>query len=244
VNNFLQVMVLALLPAVGNFVGGLIAEVAVISRHRLGIALHAAAGIILAVVAVELMPRALNGEPAWAVVAAFVAGGGFFVLIDSLIDIAAARRGESGHGNSRPWTIYFAVAIDLFTDGVIIGTSSTISIGLALLLALGQVSADIPEGFATMASFKSQGFPRSRRLLIGASFMLPVLLGATIGYWIVRGQPEIYKLSLLAFAAGVLVTGVVEEIVPEAHQEGEARVAALALVGGFALFTLLSVYFG
>lgn len=74
--------------------------------------------------------------------------------------------------------------------------------------------------------------------------MLPVLLGATIGYWIVRGQPEIYKLSLLAFAAGVLVTGVVEEIVPEAHQEGEARVAALALVGGFALFTLLSVYFG
>lgn len=74
--------------------------------------------------------------------------------------------------------------------------------------------------------------------------MLPVLLGATLGYWIVRGQPEIYKLLLLAFAAGVLVTGVVEEIVLEAHQEGEARVAALALVGGFSLFTLLSIYLG
>ena len=37
--------------------------------------------------------------------------------------------------------------------------------------------------------------------------MLPVLLGATLGYWIVRGLPEFYKLVLLAFAAGVLVTG-------------------------------------
>ena len=74
-SEFLQVIVLAPMPAVGNFVGGLVAEVIVISRHRLGIALHAAAGIVLAVIAVELMPRALNGEPTWVTVAAFVAGG-------------------------------------------------------------------------------------------------------------------------------------------------------------------------
>lgn len=73
-SEFLQVIVLALMPAVDNFVGGLVAGVIVISRHRLGIALHAAAGIVLAVIAVELMPRALNGEPTWVTVAAFVAG--------------------------------------------------------------------------------------------------------------------------------------------------------------------------
>jgi zinc transporter ZupT len=67
-----------------------------------------------------------------------------------------------------------------------------------------------------MANFKNEEFPRFKRLLIAASFVIPVFLGATMGYWIVRGQPEICKL-LLAFAAGVLVTGVVEEIVPEAR---------------------------
>ncbi|HSL43673.1 MAG TPA: hypothetical protein VK897_09595 [Anaerolineales bacterium] len=90
-SEFLQVLALALMPAAGNFVGGLFTEAARISRHRLGLALHAAAGIVLAVMAVELMPRALAGEPAWAVVAAFVAGGGFFVLVDSLLDVAAER---------------------------------------------------------------------------------------------------------------------------------------------------------
>lgn len=242
--EFLQVLALALMPAAGNFAGGLIAEAVKISRHRLSLALHAAAGIVLAVVAVELMPRALEGEPAWAVVAAFTFGGGFFVLVDSLINVAAARRGEAGENSGGPWAIYFAVAVDLFTDGVLIGTGSTISLGLAFLLALGQVSADVPEGFATMANFKRLAFPRVKRLLVAASFTIPVLLGATLGYWIVRGQPEIFKLALLAFTAGVLVTGAVEEIVPEAHREGDARVAALVLVGGFALFTLLSVYLG
>ena len=81
-SEFLQVIVLALMPAVDNFVGGLVAEVIVISRHRLGIALHAAAGIVLAVIAVELMPRTLDGELAWAIVAAFVGDGGFLVLVD------------------------------------------------------------------------------------------------------------------------------------------------------------------
>jgi ZIP family zinc transporter len=34
----------------------------------------------------------------------------------------------------------------------------------------------------------------------------------------------------------------VEEIVPQAHKAGEARLATLVFVGGFALFTLLSIY--
>jgi zinc transporter, ZIP family len=69
-----------------------------------------------------------------------------------------------------------------------------------------------------------------------------VLLGATVGYWAVRGQPEFVKMAMLAFTAGVLITVVVEEIVPEAHEDGEARFAALVFVAGFALFALISTY--
>ena len=243
-NELGHVLLLALMPAAGNFAGGLLAEAVKISSLRLSLALHAAAGIVLAVVAVELMPRALEAQPAWVIVAAFVAGGGFFVLVDMLIEVAATRRGEAQNTEGGPWVIYFAVAVDLFTDGVLIGTGSTISLGLAFLLALGQVTADIPEGFATMANFKRRDFPRGQRLLIAASFTIPVLLGAVLGYSIVRGQPDLVKLSLLAFTAGVLVTSAVEEITPEAHRESDARLAALVLVGGFALFTLLSVYLG
>lgn len=65
-----------------------------------------------------------------------------------------------------------------------------------------------------------------------------------LGYWAVRGQPEVVKMSLLAFTAGILIPVIVEEALPQAHEGEKARGAALALVGGFALFALLSVYLG
>lgn len=62
--------------------------------------------------------------------------------------------------------------------------------------------------------------------------------------WAVRGQPEAVKLSLLAFTAGVLVTVVVEGIVPEAHEGDESRLATALFIAGFALFSVLSAYLG
>ena len=239
-NELFSVLLLALLPAAGNFFGGLLAEIRPISARSLSLALHAAAGVVLAIVGVEIMPQALQAEPAWVMVVALVLGGLFYMLIESW----ASSRLEQAGSDAGPWFIYLTVAIDLFSDGLMIGAGSSIDLRLGLLLALGQVTADIPEGFATLASFRSRGMGRARRLWLGASFALPVLLGAGLGFGLVRSQPEIVKLALLAFTAGILMTLVVEEIVPEAHTGEEARSAALFFIGGFALFTLLSVLVG
>ena len=58
------VLGLAALPALGNFAGGLLADWLRPSKHTLNLALHASAGIILAVIAVEVMPQALPVAPA------------------------------------------------------------------------------------------------------------------------------------------------------------------------------------
>jgi zinc transporter, ZIP family len=81
-SEFLNVLALTALPALGNFVGGLVAEVFPASPRTLSLALHAAAGVLLAVVGVELMPQALGAEAPWVVILAFVLGGVFFLLLD------------------------------------------------------------------------------------------------------------------------------------------------------------------
>jgi ZIP family zinc transporter len=99
--------------------------------------------------------------------------------------------------------------------------------------------------WVTLASFREQKVPRRKRRLISTFFILPSFLGATLGYWAVSGQPQILKFGLLAFTAGILTTVVVENMVPEAAQkEKETYLETLVFVGGFALFALLSVYFG
>lgn len=251
------VLLLALLPAAGNFLGAVLAEVLPVSRRMLSLALHLAAGILLAVVGLELIPVALSIAQPWIPLVALVLGSLGFMLLDHLSGwvqerFSGVNAGDSsgpsasdgdGETRSSPWVIYAGVAFDLFSDGVMIGTGSNLGLALGVLLALGQVPADVPEGFATIATFKGRGLSRPRRLLLAASFVVPTLLGATLGFFAVRDAPDIIKVSLLAFTAGILLSVAVEEMIPEAHEQGEPRFGPAALVFGFALFALISVYF-
>ncbi len=246
--EYLIALALTLMPAIGNFAGGLLAELFTVSARLLNLALHLAAGIVLAVVSIELMPQALQVDQNWIVILAFVAGGGFAVLLDQLVGLVQRKRAADDN-NTKPWMIFLGTSIDLFTDGLIIGAGSTVNFGLGFLLALGQVPADIPEGFATIATLKDANIPRQRRLFLSASFALPIFLGATIGFWAVRGQPDLLKFGLLAFASGILIAIAVEEMVVSAHESlseaglEEGRLATVVLVCGFALFAFLTTYF-
>lgn len=237
-NSYLTVLALALLPAAGNLAGGIIAELVAVTPRRLNLALHTAAGIVIAVVAVEIMPEALEALPPWALVVAFLLGGGAYILIEHLLE-------ERSEGAGGAWMIYTAVAVDLFGDGLLIGAGTAISFGLAVVLALGQVAADIPEGFAAIADFKAKGLPRGKRLLLSASFAAPVLAGASLSYLSLRDMGDAVKYAALVFTAGLLLVAAVEEMIREAHAaDADNRLSTASFVAGFALFTLVSGYLG
>jgi ZIP family zinc transporter len=241
VNSIWQVLGLALLPALGNFAGGLLAERFPVSKRQLNRALHAAAGIVLAVVAVELMPEALAQVSAWVVALGFGLGSLAYVILESVVEKAQCSGGSKRNRNMGTWMIFIAVSIDLFSDGLMIGTGSSISPAMALTLALGQVMADVPEGYATIANMKDKGIPRGKRLLLSASFALPVLIAATLAYYLLRDQSAVWKMAALTFTAGLLTVAAVEDMLSEAHESSEDnRNSVLAFTGGFVLFVLVS----
>ena len=63
--EFIQVLLFAAMPATGNFLGGMAAEVRQVSDKTLSLSLHFAAGVILAVVGIELIPGALEIKQSW-----------------------------------------------------------------------------------------------------------------------------------------------------------------------------------
>lgn len=241
--SFLTVVGLAALPAVGNLIGAALAEAFDVSERALSLALHTAAGVVLGVVGLELMPAALDGTPSWVPILAFVAGGGLFLALERSIGYVRGLIG-AGDESAGPLAVFTGVAIDLFSDGVMIGTGAVINPALALLLAIGQVPADVPEGFAAVASLRRAGIPRSQRMAMAAAFTLPVLLGALLGFFALRRAPSIATLSVLAATGGALTTVVVEEMVPEAHKGETSTYGAIFLTAGFAIFAAISVYVG
>lgn len=234
-----MVLLLSLLPGAGNFAGGMIAEFWKTSPRLLNWALHAASGIVIAIVAVELIPEALGTLAGWWIALAFTCGGGAYILLESVVE--RMQRSQRGEERSRMWMIYAAVAVDLTSDGLMIGAGSAVSPSLALVLATGQVLADVPEGYATVANFRDKNVPRGERILFSASFFIYVVGAAFVSYFLLRNAPNTFKMAALVFVAGLLTVAAVEDMLKEAHDAREdTRWSVLAFIGGFALFTLVS----
>ena len=84
--------------------------------------LHPLAGdvhLVVAIVAVELMPNALDDLAGWWVALAFSLGGLAYVVVETVVG-RLQRKQDSGD-RSRMWMIYAAVAVDLTSDGLMIG---------------------------------------------------------------------------------------------------------------------------
>lgn len=236
-DELLPILGLALLPAAGNFAGGVLAEVWKPSARVLSAALHAAVGIMLAIVATELLPEASEVLSGWTVGTAFVLGGVLYLAIDA----GAQRLAGANRGGRRMWLIYAAVAIDLLSDGLMIGSGGAVATALALKLAAGQVLADVPEGYAAAAAFRANDVSRGKRLLMMASFAVPVLLAATFAHLVLRDASDLWKFGALAMIAGLLSLAAMEDLLGEAHEHGsDTKAAAMAFVGGFALFVFVS----
>ncbi|MEH2022857.1 hypothetical protein [Nostoc sp.] len=70
--EFLFALTLSALPVVSNFMGAMIAEALPSSKQTLGLALHAAAGVLLAIASTELISRVAIAKPVWATILALL----------------------------------------------------------------------------------------------------------------------------------------------------------------------------
>jgi zinc transporter, ZIP family len=236
--ELLNLLWVALLPVAGNLLGTLAAELLRPPHWVVGAALHAAGGVAIALVSVELMPRVIDTTPAWLITMLFALGASLSV---GLYHLLRAMQGERTPARAGAWMVYVATGVDLMTDGIMTGASSAVSAELGLLLGASQIVGNVPAGFATVANLRRSGVHRSIRALASLLLLLPVLVAALSGYYLLRGAPETTQDAALAAIAGVLLVSTIEDLVPQADEPGTARwLSTTSFVLGFSFFTLLT----
>ena len=238
--ELITVLIFAVLPVVGNLIGGSLAESLHPPKWVVGASLHATAGIAIALVSIDLMPRILLSSPMWLIILSFLAG--------AFVSVLLARGGSrtmqvSEAAGTGPWMVYMSVAVDLVCDGLMVGAGTAVQNELGLLIAASQSVANIPGGFAAVATFRHEGMPRLRRLAMAAALFIPVLASAAIGYLMLRGAGVIVQNSALAFIVGILLLATVEDVLPQGDKPEPARwISTGAFAGGFSVMALLSAY--
>ncbi len=165
--------------------------------------------------------------------------------VSKLVSVRPRLITSGGNGQQAgALAIFSGVAIDLLSDGVMIGTGTVLKPALALLLAPGPSPRRRHGRLAAVATLRRAGIGHRNHLLLSAAFVVPILLGATVGFFALRDAPELITVSVLALTGGALTAVVTEEMVSEAHEGETSKLGPLALTDGFALFGAISVYLG
>lgn len=221
------------LPAAVALAGGVLAAVWHPSHQARAFIQHFAAGVVLAALAVELLPEiGREHAPGLVLAGAFALGAmSMFVLkvVTERMETHAGRRTGVDTG------LMLATFIDVAVDGFIIGagfaaggeTGPILAIGLSVeLLFLGlALTSDAPGGWRIIA--------------LSGGLGVTVAGAAVAGKLILGGASNAVIGGALAFSAAALLYLVTEELLMEAHDARngpEHPVSTLVLFAGFLAF--------
>ena len=197
------------------------------------------AGLVLGAVAIELAPEFVASPHAVEVVIGFAIGAAMMLVVARLTH--GAEDTQSGSSLS----LFAAVAVDLFVDGLLVGTSFAVGAKQGVLVAIALAGCGFFLTITTATSFQSRGISQGKTAIITAMLMLITIAGVFLAHLFSTELVGGLRSGTLAFATAALLYLVAEELMTEAHQAAEDRPATPALFfTGFLLVYLLQRMLG
>ena len=222
-----------LVPAVVALGGGVLAAFWTPSHATRSLIQHFAAGVVLAALAVELLPEIEREHaPSLVLVGAFALGSLFMYglkLWTLRLEHAATAAGTA---TGLSTGLLLATFIDVATDGFIIGAGFAAGGETGTILALG-LSVELLFLGLALTSAATTGW---RIVAISGALGLTVLLFAVLGSALLSGASHAVIGGTLAFSAAALLYLVTEELLMEAHEVEEKPISTLVLFAGFLAF--------
>jgi ZIP family zinc transporter len=236
-------VLLALLTVVSTAVGGV---VALRSRDRLHLVLGFAAGVMLGLVAFDLIPElfelsdaSFGGVPA--VMVAFAAGFLLLHVVERSVAMHGAHEGEYGVLSNHDPHVGMASATALvahsFLDGVGIGLAFQVDDTVGYAVALAVIAHDFADGLNTVTVMRTHGNSHRRQVVMLVMDSLAPVLGALSTLFFSLGN-EVLALYLGGFA-GFLLYLATADILPEAHARHPSRLTLVSTLGGVGLMWIV-----
>lgn len=232
----LTVIAASLIPAAAAVVGAGIA-VARPPRPtvRSGVQ-HIAAGVVFAAVAGELLPEVLAIHKPVQVVIGFALGIALMLIVRQLTEPAAE---SSVTSTGDPRGLLVAVGVDLLIDGLLVGIGFAAGGKTGVLLVVALTLEVVFLGVSTVVELIQARVASGRAVATVAGLAALLVIGATIGAFLLSGLSDGWLEVLLGFGAAALLYLVTEELLVEAHEVPETPLTTALFFVGF--LTLLVI---
>lgn len=223
----------AIIAGLSDMLGGWLGYKTRLSRIMPRYTIAFAAGILITVTFIDILPEVPFGTHAHVVLAGFLA----FYLIEKVIMLHACGEDECKVHKIGGITV-FGMALDNIVDGIGIAVGYAVDPTLGLLIMIGVVIHEIPQGIASVAIMKSAGYSKTKTYSVLALAAVLYPIGAAVSAFI----PSEFNVTILAFVAGDFVYIGASDLLPEAHKKFNTKVI-LSVLAGVAFILLLKSAF-
>ncbi len=207
----------AVVGIVGTGTGGVIVALrGNPSKRTLSLFLGISAGVMISMVAFDLMPGAFEMAGTWISLGAFLAGALALTALDLVMPHMHHMTTDKESSRFTRTALVVAVGIGMhdLPEGLAVGAGLESASSLGLRIAILMFLHNIPEGMAVAAPLAAIGKSRSNMMLVSALTGVPSVIGALLGS-VIGVSPMILGISM-AFAAGAMLFVTFDELVPGA----------------------------
>jgi zinc transporter, ZIP family len=249
--EWLQAAGWGLLSASGLLIGAAGGFYAPLRHGTIARAMTFASGVLLAVVAVDLVVSARSATGLRWTVLGLLCGAAIFSLVNWLLSRQGAQhRKRCGECVAQPEEAEqpgsgLAIAAGTFLDGMPEGVVLGLSVLHRGAPGLGTVAAfflaNIPEALSSSAGMRRAG--RSARYVFGLwlGITLTIALAAALAGLLLRSTGPVVRATVESFAAGAILALVSETMIPEAFH-GSPQFNGLLLVIGFVALMVVAAF--
>jgi ZIP family zinc transporter len=257
----IQALVFGLIASSALVVGGAIGSVWRAPIRLTGILLAFASGSLIAALAFDLFPEAVELGGLWTAGGGLLLGAAIFVLVNSWLDrrvagkgaerddqrdvIRDAARGEGElaevasagpPGTGVGLALLAAVTLDGVPENLALGFSLADEASLTLLVAI--FASNLPESLVGAMAMRRGG--RSKRFAVGVWVAAAGLLtvAVVVGRFVLTGVSGEVLAWPLAIAGGAVIASLADTLMPEAFEHGQPLNAYATALGFFVSFAL------
>ena len=218
-----------------------------------------ASGVMIAASIWSLLQPAINSFDikdfkSWLVPAiGFLLGMGFMLLLDYIIPhthlVKKNDEGIEKRKLSKTFKMMLAVTLHNIPEGLAVGVviagmiNGSLNQQAMLVLAIGIAIQNFPEGIIVSMPLKEEGMSKWKAFLLGSLSGVVEPIAGLLALLLTAFVSAILPYTL-AFAAGVMIYVVVEELIPEANEGEHSNLATIGLAVGFVLMMILDIALG
>jgi len=232
-------LIMVLGPVIGSFIG-------ILKRPSFGYVCNMlcfAAGVMLAISFLELIPESIKLSSITTCVSGLVLGSLVMYGLDRLIPHIHPQLCAQEQGcNLERTSVYLIMGMFLhnFPEGMAIAIGSVTEMKVSFVIALAIAIHNVPEGICTSAPFYHTTGLRLKSFLVSSSTAAPIIIGYVLARYLFQNITDQVIGFIIGATAGLMIYITTDELIPNGCA-GTNHQTIFALILGIIFVILLGL---